>query len=521
VADRNYDYSYADIKLSAEIDGASVEVVRATLRYPLNAVPQAVIKLAIGDSGSGNRARGYQALRSAWAHRSPVRVVGEFGGREKPGQGWKHPNPVLFEGYLASPGFDAVAGQTVGLAIAAEHFLSGLDAASKISHVVHSESDADYWQSVAVPGSQEMKEYKPGEGVSPSPDRVPRGALSDLWGRLIKPAFTFLASSSDRIANYALESAGKGTENKLALAALARMAGDPVAAIRTSGDDSLVTTTAEALRATLFSKDSGQTLLDTLLNFCHVWRLGVIPRFRDVLVVPFLETYARPHLVITPDEYFRVVQQSSWPRMPIRGVALMVHPTDDYKEANIRGKAGAKSVMVGVADLSMLGEDATGQMLVLQAPAALGEYHVNHALRAQLPTGRGDRRSINNPGGGKPTPVSPELAAYKKFTVADNLALALLCQNRYVDRGLNLIGRVRTDICPGTPVQVRLLGDVGSYVDVFGCVTQVEYHFDAETPNASTNLTVSFLRTEAEQAGPVVMESHPLFTDVFKGAGML
>jgi hypothetical protein len=507
------DYCYAGIGIDALLDGTPIEVVQAVLRFPLGGVAGATVKLAIGASGGGKRAQGYRAVQRARMTRSPIQIRGHFTGQEKPGKGWDNPNPTLFDGFVSSPKFDAVAKQTIGQTVDCEHILSEFDAGSKISHILHSESQFDLSRPVALSSNSKAMSSP---GVLSATVTPPDGsALSDLWGGLIKPVFTQLATLGDRIAHRSLQGMGIGATNDRVLAVLPRVNQSDAMPATVKADSQI--TNAAKIADTLIMPESGQSMLETLFNFCYIWQMAVIPRFDSILVVPHLPTLNRVYKTITPDEYFVVSSQSDWPRMPIRGVALMAPLTSAWSSEKVKLPA-----IQGVADLSVMGGgNYSGQMLVLQTPSAFADVRASASIASKIQAEKSNSSFIGNPDNAMPLPAAEEIAELTSGGMIGDLAKAVLCYNRYKDRGLTISGRVRTDICPGSLVEMVIIGDVGTTSSLFGCVTQVEYLFNAETPSACTNITVSHLRTEAEQNdSPVVMGEHPLFTSSFVGARM-
>jgi hypothetical protein len=92
----------------------------------------------------------------------------------------------------------------------------------------------------------------------------------------------------------------------------------------------------------------------------------------------------------------------------------------------------------------------------------------------------------------------------------------------YRDRTVTLVGKWRTDICPGSSVAVEVLtGDKKKTSWAYGCVTAVRFIASADQPYIATRLTVGFLRDASEQTGsPLVADDHPVFDNMFIGGGM-
>ena len=511
-------YSYAGIGLSADIDGTPLEIVQASLQFPLNDVARGTLKLAIGGNGVGKRAHGYQAVRKARMTRSPVKVVANFTGQEKPGKGWSKSRVTLFDGFITGQRADAVAAETIGLMVNIEHVLAGLDTGNKLSHVIHAESSYDMWKDVAKSAAT----YRGNDILSPSLTVPNITAIDDIWGQLVKPTFEQLASTGDRIAGTALNRMGGDTVNGQALQAIGviNKNSNMPAAIKRGHE--LQDVTANSLVNTLAGKESGQSFLDTLLGFCSLWHMAVIPLFESALVVPHTPAYKKIYKKIGADEIFSIAALGDWPRMPIRGVALMNLTSSKY---GVGGNTGSVlPPIVGVADLSLMGgRDYSGQMLCLRAPESFGNYIVKTVENrsSKIAANGNNAACIGNPNANMPTPAAKELEGLQDGGFVSDLAKATLCQLRYQGRSIVVCGRVRTDICPGSIVEVEMIGDNDDMVSMFGCVTEVTYTFSAEQPYAATQYTVSFLRTETEQKeSPAIMDEHPLFTNTFVGGAM-
>lgn len=513
------DYSFAKVSVETKINGTVVEPIEVILNYPLNGVPTCALKLAVGSNGMGESAKGHQALQDAKNHQSDVEIIGNFTGEEKPGQGFKQGTAKIFEGKTMGPRIDAIAHQAVGLSMIAEHFVADLAAANKISWITHPDSGFDVSASLST---KDSNFHPPGTIMLPfSEPPIVKDAASDVWKNGIEPLFTALASRGDAVGPRLLRSINQPNSRVLQLLGRINSGKGAMSAAISKGLESggAKEKFNRNITHSIISKDTGQTFWDTLLNFGSIWMLGVVPLFDRVLVVPLIEVYNKAPIKIGLDEYWSCVTQLSTPRSPLRGVALFSEPGDNnFNEASYSKRGQA--VLSGLADVTQFGGEPYGHMLCMQLGALYSSFKAKSTVKS-LPASGATPRWIGNPGQSPQESVAKEVEEAFEGRVLDHVARGLLCKNLFRDQTVGIGGRLRFDISPGAQVEVEIPGNKGEPVSVFGCVTQVSYIINSERPYVSTNLTVSYLRTKADQNDPMVPGEHPLYGANFVGTDMI
>jgi hypothetical protein len=117
--------------------------------------------------------------------------------------------------------------------------------------------------------------------------------------------------------------------------------------------------------------------------------------------------------------------------------------------------------------------------------------------------------------------------------VGCQLARAYLSTMSFMHRTGSITGRLRFDIAPGSPIEIEIIGknvpfyrgssDNGNSSVLSAHVEQVDIDIDGVQPSARTTLHLTHMRTSSEQERfkSIVMDQHPLFQEMWQGAGLL
>lgn len=500
------------IKVSMAMDvGVDAPMAEFNADFAVNTVPSAVVKLAVGVNGRGEHSQAAAAVQAINDTRTPIEISSMLEGSEGD-------EGTIFSGYVTAAALDAAAGQSVGILLYCEHKIANLDAGTKLSHFFHAESASDMWNVVSGNASGISGNASMDGGIY---QKLAHGnPQGDIWGNFMKPIFAYLCESGgDRFKLTEFASAGAGT-NHMALQALDLVnSGDGAmpAAVKSS-NSALAKVLAKAIPDHIMQPASGQSFWETMVNFGALWKLACLPRCEDVLYVPFLEAANSVHAEISLHDYFYSSGLQNIARTPVRGVALF------SDSGNAHGYGASNAHVAGLADMVQFGGDGTGQMVCLRVPSCFTDLGSTTTVAALCPAAKTPLSHMSNP----TVPQAPLAADFINEAYAfggsalDMIAKALLTTYRYKDRTVQIIGKWRTDICPGSSVAVELLtGEQGQSAWFYGCVTAVSYNVTADQPFICTKLTIGFLRSAGEQnSSPLVTDSHPIYDSTFIGAGM-
>ena len=121
----------------------------------------------------------------------------------------------------------------------------------------------------------------------------------------------------------------------------------------------------------------------------------------------------------------------------------------------------------------------------------------------------------------------PQKAAENVVPFMNRFARAVYVAEAVRDRAVDLMGRLRFDICPGSSVKVqgvpeRFTAGDALAEDFHATVRQVTYLFDAEASSVATAFHLADLRTASENdaSSPLSLERHPMWKDAWSGASL-
>jgi hypothetical protein len=442
---------------------------------------------------------------------------------------------LLFEGYVN----DIAPVRGVGAAslnIGLIHWLSDLTLGNKLCDFAHPATPSALLRPVLpnVNGSTIP-------GYNPNFRNIANTTRNDVWGN-IKDIFMAI-TDLDPLAIHNMTAAYGGYKNyrkQKVSSVVGRMDKDidTVPMVFTAGAEDYINFAFTKLADLLVSPDTGTTFFDTLRFCAESFMFSVVSTAHSVTGVPLVPTFGTdPYATIYANEYDspRITATGG---LPLRGVGFMSH-----EERLVPSGAAElyRSTLSGLFDVFMTnsGVDASeldrvsGQVLILPTPAWIKyESDKTNNISWFRPTapGQGGNAStaLQPPSQSTETPTETEAALRNSFAnsgLGFNLAKLVYLSKVFGDRRMNISGKLRLDIAPGSCVAVetvgRSLASIYGGADnqlLYGCVQGVTVTVDATRAHASTAFDINSIRTtrEYKMAGFRV-ETHPVFTQMWSG----
>ncbi len=530
-----------EIRLWAKIGGVELEVSRFHSRTGLNSIPTASLVLPLGRDAINLRDSPAHALD--WGKRLPVEVflqVKTTGFLGSLGLSVWGKKPLrLFLGDTNGHGFE-LANSASSFVVECEHWLSGLGFASAISavNVPNNPSDLTFGASLGERNESEVAARLPrsghfiGDSLSDG-HMSPENIEKDFWGAGVKPFFRELANleeffdtEADEVVD--IQAAAANTEALAALARFEPVAGKYEFGVPLSLDpnayggqiDLVAQEIASSMAGETLEGFAGTTLWDKLVGYAGNFMFSVVPLVETALVVPVIPGLSATWRTISTAEYEAVRFQGGSPR-PLRGVGIY-GGFGFYGGASLGG--GADSPSVG----GYFQGERTGQVVFKQSPAWMSFLAINSPAPERV---TGASSSALFPEASSLLATAAALANSKlraHATLMGAYARALYAQEVLKTRAVDLTGRLRVDIAPGSMVKVErdprkfLAGQDTLGQNVYGTVMQVDHMIDAETPKATTTFHISHLRSESEIDKPgYSVDKHPLWSKLWLGAPLV
>lgn len=538
--------AFTDINIKAtasNIDGevVDIEISSVSLRFTENGIPKAILKVALGETpqpGGGTILAKAHAKVKQLENRARIVVKAEFKGHQSPDKTWELDGTFdLFWGYLSRPAY-TMGTSAATLVLEVDHWLSNLATTSKYSYILQANSAAHNTRAAIT---QSMSGGFVGfDGVKVL---YAKEAPDELW-ETTKKMFRYLAEQ-DRINKRLIEDLGltgpEFVKNTLALEALSRMDRGQTLTMKILGDlgDSSVIRdlVREGLANIVAAKDTGGSYWETLLTLSHEFMFSVVPTIATATCAPVVKTVKKSLLRISASEYAHVSPSVELPVLPIRAVGLYSSCT--WFTLDTRGMSQTEyfsdPVMLGYWDLAKEHpkdpQVTAGQLMVMNAPSWL--HASGQRLSTYVPGNTPGFRSIktfaNAKVQGKPPEERSPNDTQKELGIGNRLARAILSDVSWKHRVGAIIGRLRFDIAPGSPIELETVGKNVPFYKQSGDdilhahVYQVDIEIDATVPRASTTLQLSHMRTAAEQQkfSSIVTDEHPLYGDTWGGTSLL
>jgi hypothetical protein len=531
----------ANDTLVIEIGGVNYRAASITVTYALNRVPTAVAVLAIGRDVRTQTAARIQETAKSLKTMLPCKIKfkaeGEF---DSEGRLWPEGEHVIFDGYFQGFSHRKYRGK-VQVVANMIHWLVDLGFSSSLSSLHHSSNPASLLAPAVFPKVNGAK-GKPIFVANHIGHDVIEGVVeSDLW-RAIHEYMTELAKWKDLQVNADLGCFGSGDPetNERALRALIRIEGHeglgkeraysrPLP-LETDGLSLVRDAVASAIQTGTLESYFNQTFWNVLVGAQFPqFLMAMVPMADRALIIADTPGYrGEIWRTIGPDEYVFTEQNSSIP-MPMRGVA--VYSGIESESGAVRGTVANQ---IGGCFKSDAQSDADGVIRFVDPPAWLRNVP-STLLRAGKINGneKGETtKSENTPDSGNDPVDGPEqkeiFSSVSKLL--GNFAQGVFMQNNLRGRSVEIAGKLRFDIAPGSHVKIEgspeqfLAGVDVLAADGFATVWRTTIAISAEEKQALTALSLSHLRNDEEnQSDRTSVAGHPLFKDgsVIAGAPIL
>ena len=530
---------WSEYKVAAKlvIDGMEFECVRANVAYQLNTIPYAMFMVAVG--------RGKRRLTPAAIHKTkftiqaPVELYVSLTPMASGGDGEPDTFPAggfrLFQGYLTGVSWNK-SRQHEHAILHARHWLLDMDYSSALSDMSHPLNPSQF--------SFRAAHDIPGAGGASWTVFTEKGLVtaetlkSDFWKDGLHPWLQSL-TEEDLINNLDMTWLGEVHNNSTAARALARFTTDkgnyvPLAMNMHGADPvSLADAIWNDVQAETYDSLVNTTLWGKLVgDFASRYMFAVVPRVEDAIVVPFvpgLQKIWNPQnrlATIMAKDYALVGANVQLMRM-LRAVGVF---------SGLNSRTGADNaeptgdpITLGIGGLYHSTSFEDGMLMLKQGPRWLS--NIIAADRYSAGSAGAGVDVIGNamfPGAGNDNgPLKPKDLKRQSKDMMDSFAKALYVYEQLRLRQLELSGKFRLDIAPGSTVSIEVAGDRFIEKDVLtkmlvGDVTRVTYLIDSETPRIATDFNLAHIRTVDEnKLEDFSMETPPFWTEGWAGAGIL
>lgn len=420
------------------------------------------------------------------------------------------------------------------------HWLEDLNGPSSLNSVVHPHSSGDFAHGAIYPGLR----TKGGEAgtrtwvplIDDKEIAITDGALeTDLWKNILHPWLLRMAQADiAKVDTFPGESTNGNVD---AQAALARMTNAskfavPLAMNLTKADGGAIAAgVRNALTSESFQSWVHTTLWGKLIGeWVPSYFFTVIPRIEDALVVPFAGSLRTPYIAVNGDEYsindHDHTHSSSVNLMTqqLRAVGVWHAATMD-----LNGNGAPQTEDVGYKTIAGWYQSSrpSGMVLIKESPNWLqnavspGTYAADSA-DADRTNGVGHAAA---PGGGAPPKKTAPGAVVKSLkNILDNFAHHWYTLEQLKGRTLEISGKLRFDIAPGSTLKIqggagKTVGNDQLNVIYFATVLRTSIMLDCENQQAGTAFSLAHVRTAAENASnDSSVETPPLYTKAWTGA---
>lgn len=494
------------------------------LSFGINRFSSASIHLPVGRNAGGSQFNAISPAGSVMADLGPqtkVEVYATFtsspSGRGAPsGSSLGFPDGkefLVFTGFLKSPIFKRTA-NSVSVTIEAMGETAALAGGTPFAKgmVV-----TDFVNG----GAQGVTKWGGAVGTSLLDAYIADGAGSfqgDVWSELLEPILDEVLNTPSELSDKT-SAAALAAFDRINLGKALPPAGVVIAGI-SAGDDifgkSVAAPVLQALWDT-WSGGNGQGDLWTgLMQVMSIFGCKYVTAIEEDAILPitFGLGGSSPWRTINPDEYTTIGYDSEFDEKfysYITNVLLFssAFQSSQWQASTPRARAiGQASVNTAAAD--------QGRLYTLEAPAWLNPFGSPAAI------------SII-PGGTVPDASSPEAVAvqqeqgkleqaYFLSEIGDDYAETVLYDQIFAHRKMNIAGRVRFDIAPGSLLKVVTPGErfTGESSNLWAHAVNVTVVVSSDDSQAYTAIELYNVRTDLEQQS-LTTPKHPLFDDAWLG----
>lgn len=514
-------YVQAGFELEAKIGSATFkDVVSISSTFALNAIPTASITVAVGVDARTSEPATIHKVRPQLKNRDPVEVRLKV----KPHHGRIERQPeqdiIVFKGYLAGIGYQR-SFNNANFVIHAVHWLDDLNNTSAVHGDWFPSAPYDMAQSA---GAIVLGLIGTSAGAQPVPNVDPGGKVvnignvtSDLWGSVLKPIFTRIASTRHPRAQ-----CGAPKDNDAAVKALEKIPdGAPGAvplALDLAGAGPQI---AAALRHGL-TQD-----LRRGMNFTSLWNkivaeigpaffFSIAPCVEYAYPVPFFGGLKKEWKPPGDRQYSIMADEYSYANFNAN-MAQVLESVVIFHTPMLQNFNGGGGVLVTPRGFcSPAGEhpkstDEDGLKLVKELPSWLtnvapGDGYSDKSTAVNGPPVGDTASGAEQYGNTQPKDgfVQPPMILPDIRPIADKFAEHWYKSELLQQRTGELSGKLRFDIAPGSTISIELpprdRNQNGGTPDgaMFATVVSVSYVINAERAAAGTSFVLSHVRTEEE-----------------------
>ncbi len=520
------DYYKVRVSARCEIGGTSLPVSAVNLLFRINSIPEATIKLPVGRNAGGPQFNSISPAMTTITDLEPLTTVRVFAtltsspaGRAAPsnssGPGFPDGKEFLvFDGFLKSPmysrTFDGLSvtiqamGVTAGLASGTPYAkgftVTDLDN-SKADGISFITSDSDPSVDLCSAFIAENGDFG-----------------GDLWGELLEPLLDEIITAPSEVS---------GRTSREARDAFERINVDngalPPADVSIigfgaidseMGTKSVLTTVLQTFFDTWSGDETGSgdawTAMMATLRLFGAKYVSVIEE-DAILPITYGLGGSEAWRTIQPDEYSAIDASAVFDARFYSYITQVVLYSSAFQSSQWQTNA-PKARQIGHASLPSLDESA-GRLLMVSAPAWL----IPFAAPAKSSVSPGSAI----PDASNPTPITDETkkqqgeleAEFFESHMGDDYANAVLYDAVFAHRKMQILGRVRFDIAPGSLLKIVTPGAsfAGEGSNLWAHVETVSILIDSDAAACSTQFDLTNVRTDKEQETILVFPYNTIF----------
>lgn len=535
-----------------QIKEVEVPVSQVSLRYGLNAIPEATIVVALGKDVKTNELSNSYAIAKDIKQMVPIKISirGSLGDWSTFGnEQWPDATEpvVIFMGYVSGMTYRRTSGR-ISLVINAVNQLIDLALSSGGSKDVVPNSPADLLLPTLVASAGSTNQSAAGTADTKFYLDLNASVITDFSKAILTCLYNVSLNNRLQLNNKLVWCPGtinqkksEEEENKKASRAIKGF-GDWLGIANYSADKIKEKyTRLYPLALDSFPKDAAcrsisrqisNSLASTSMwgmlvgSICAEFSCGIIPMARSAIFAPILPM-AKKHQITLFSEDYVDFNFSCMSQTPLYGFAII----SNYTFFTFSGKTGS-SQCVGASYIANVegASEIDGMYMFGQAPDWLDSWTNFDPVANKNPAVVSMTSGTSNTGvGGSPNPsvnrdLNQESTQYSN--ALNKYAKMMYATNALRSREGVIVGKLRFDIAPGTTIKIssgsrdKSASGLDSLAEpLIGFVAKVTITIDSEQAAASTSFELTNLRTETENSEDrFSMETHPFFSNYFEYA---
>lgn len=514
------------------------DIVTAGIAFELNNIPTASFTVAVGRSGSALQPGNLHYFAGSLSPDMRVQFRCRLDVIES-SEPYHVPNGEfrLFDGYLS--GFSTTTQKGALMAVfQAKHWLLDMDYSSAVSNSSHPTNPSQFsFKASHQPAGAGGTSWTPLTATGPVSDTT---LATDFWGSGLKKWLTEL-TALDMINKDELSFlGGEPSKNDTAKKALDRFTTSSGNYVKLAMDfkQADAASIASAIWNDIQMDSYDSTLANTTLwgklvnDFASRYMFAIVPRVEDALVIPYIPGLKTPWKYgISGKDYDRTGSTSELQRR-LRGVGILSGVS--FRTGSNLREPGQSPSKLGVGGWYSPKGAERGMVMLRQGPRWLTNVIASDRY-SEFSAGAGVKTIGNamHPGAKalsqstKKAPPAPEKLKEGSKTIFDAFARAMYAYEQLRTRQLEIGGKIRFDIAPGSTIRIAPSFDKFILPDAMaqplvGDVTRVTYVLDSQKGTAMTNFNIAHVRTGYENSlDEFSLERHPLWMNPWSGCGLL